>query len=198
MTGRLGRGALSDTVAVVGVLVAVGAVGGVLWSLLVDPAVLTKSRGGAGMGEVELAKRFAVDGWYSVIAIVTGFLSGLGLTWWRTRDFRLTVVLLVVGAVAAAWVMATVGGALGPEDPEAALAGAERGAHAPVSLAVSAAPFYLMWPVAALAGSLMVLWSSPGVDLPPEPVPGHGPGPGPDPMPDRDRGVGKNPAATEG
>jgi hypothetical protein len=85
--------------------------------------------------------------------------------------------------------MATVGGELGPEDPAAVLADAERGAQAPVALAVSGVPFYLMWPVAVLAGSLMVLWSSPGVDLPPEPVPG--------PMPDRDRGVGENPAPTE-
>jgi hypothetical protein len=174
---------------VVGALVVVGALGGILWSVLVDPAVLTKSRDGAAMGEVELSRRFAVDGWYSVIAIVAGFLSGLGLTWWRSRDFRLTVVVLVLGAVAAAWVMATVGAALGPEDPEAVLAEAERGARAPVALAVSAVPFYLMWPVAALAGSLMVLWSSPGVDLSREPVPG--------PMPDRDRGVGENAAPTE-
>lgn len=188
MTGRLGRGAFADAVTVLGALVVAGALGGVLWWLLVDPAVVTKTREGATLSVLELQRQFAADGWYAVIAIVGGFLSGLGLTAWRTRDFRLTVVLLVVGAAAAAWVMATVGGALGPAEPDSVLADAKPGAQAQVPLAVTGAPFYLMWPVAALAGSLMVLWSSP-VDLPREPVPG--------PMPDRDRGVGQNPAPTE-
>ncbi|HEX6249328.1 MAG TPA: hypothetical protein VFZ64_15780 [Nocardioidaceae bacterium] len=170
---KLGRGPLGDVLAILGTFALVGVLGGALWWLLVDPAEFTKDREGGAMSEVELAGRFAADGWYAVIAAVAGFLLGLGLTWWRTRDFRLTTVLVVVGSALAAWIMATVGGALGPDDTEAALEGARQGEMVPVELTVSAVPFYLMWPMGALVGALMVLWSVPGVDLPREPVPGR-------------------------
>jgi hypothetical protein len=151
-----------------------GVVCGVLWWLLVDPAEYTRVRNGGGaMSEVELSKRFNADGWYAVIAVLAGFGSGLGVAWWRTRDFRLTTLLLVPGAALAAAVMALVGRALGPGDPHVTLASAELGQTVPVQLAVTATPSYLVWPVAVLAGALMVLWSSPGVperDVAPPPA----------------------------
>lgn len=155
-------GARSDVVVLLGTFVGLGVLGGVLWWLLVDPAEFTLAPGGGAMGELELSKRFNADGWYSVIAIVLGFLSGLLLTWWRSRDYRLTTVLLVVGAALAAGVMALTGGLLGPGDPDAALEGARRGDTVPVELVVTAEVSYLLWPIAVLAGALMVLWSSPG------------------------------------
>lgn len=162
-----GRTAAGDVVAVLGGLLLVGAVSGVVWWLLVDPAEYTAAPGGAGsMGELELAGRFAADGWYAVVALVVGFLSGVGLTWWRSRDLRVTTLLLVPGAALAAAAMAFVGGLLGPQDSEELLAGAARGDTVPVELAVSAFPAYLMWPIGVLAGALMVLWSSPGVPSP--------------------------------
>ncbi len=164
MRRRLGGGAVADVVVVLGTFLVLGVVCGVLWWLLTDLAEYTRMpNGGGAMSEVELSKRFNADGWYSVIAIVAGFLSGLGLTWWRTRDFRLTAALLVVGAAVAAAVTAVVGRALGPGDPQAALASAHVGQAVPVQLSVTATPGYLVWPVAVLAGALMVLWSSPGV-----------------------------------
>lgn len=178
---RVGRGPLGDVVAILGAFASVGLLAGVLWWLLVDPAEFTKAPDGGAMSELEVSRRFAADGWYAVIGSLAGFLAGLGLTWWRTRDFRLTTVLVVVGSVLAAWIMVTVGGALGPGDPDVALEEARRGDRVPVELAVSAVPFYLMWPVGALVGALMVLWSAPGVDLPREPAPGRS-------MRDRDPG----------
>jgi len=176
---RLGRGPLADIVAVLATFAAVGAVCGVLWWLLVDPAEYTRTlRGGATMMEVELSKRFNADGWYAVIAIVAGFLSGLGVTWWRSRDLRLTTFLLLPGAALAAAVMATVGHALGPENPDVTLAGVARGQSVPVELVVTASAGYLMWPVAVLFGALMVLWSStgvPGQDQPPLAADEHAP-----------------------
>ncbi|HLN76472.1 MAG TPA: hypothetical protein VK204_05455 [Nocardioidaceae bacterium] len=167
MKRRLGHGALADVVAVLGVFLVVGALCGVIWWLAVDPAEFVRTPdGGGAMGEVQLSKRFNPDGWYSVIAVVAGFLSGLGLTWWRSRDFRLTTVLLVPGAALAAATMALVGRALGPPDPHVTLVHAPRGAMVPVELAVSATPSYLMWPIAVLFGALMVLWSSPRRDEP--------------------------------
>ncbi len=175
MRRRLRQGPGADVVVVLGTFLLLGVVCGVLWWLLVDPAAFTRSaRGGAAMSEIELSKRFNADGWYAVIAIVAGFLSGLGLAWWRTRDFRLTTALLVPGAALAAWVMSVVGHGLGPDSPRVALLEAHRGQSVPVELTVNCAgaphfgalclaPVYLMWPVAVLFGALMVLWSAPGV-----------------------------------
>lgn len=166
-SGR-GQGLVADVVVVLGTFLVLGIAAGVAWSLLVDPAEYTKVPGGSGaMGELDLAKRFGADGWFAVIGIVAGFLAGVGLTWWRTRDFRVTTALLVPGAAVAAATMAYVGRLLGPGDSGAALAGVRRGDSVPVELAVSSLPVYLTWPIAVLAGALMVLWSSPG--LPPLP-----------------------------
>lgn len=161
---RLRDGAASDVVAVLGSFVVLGALSGAVWWLLVHPAEFTVTRHGPEMGELDLSRRFAVDGWYSVVAVVAGFGAGVGLTWWRSRDFRLTTVLVVVGAFVAAAVTAYVGGLLGPEDSDAVLAGAGRGDTVPVELTVSTLPVYLMWPVSVLAGALMVLWSSSRVE----------------------------------
>lgn len=164
MRDRTPRGPAADVVVILGALLALGVAGALLWWAVVDLPVYVKARGGgARMSEVDLMRRFDVDGWYAVIAGVSGFLAGLGLTWWRARDFRLTTLLLVVGAALAGATMASLGRLLGPDDPERALATAPVGAEAPVQLLVTGDSTYLVWPVAVLFGALMVLWSSPRV-----------------------------------
>jgi hypothetical protein len=163
---RLGRGAAADVFVVLGTFLVLGLLCGVLWWLLVEPAEFVRGpRGGLSMSEVELSQRFNADGWYSVIALVAGFLSGLALTWWRSRDLLLTTVLLLPGAAVAAVTMAWVGGVLGPGEPDAALV--QQGESIPVELTLLAASSYLMWPIGVLFGAVMVLWSSarvPGED----------------------------------
>jgi hypothetical protein len=168
-------GPVPDAAVVLGAFLVLGLLCGLLWWLLVDPAMFTKFKTGAGMGEVQLSREFNADGWYSVIAAVTGVVAGSLLTWWRSRDFLLTTVLLVVGSALAAAVMAVTGHLLGPPDPKPILAAAAVGTRVPVQLSVTAKASYLVWPIAALVGALLVLWSSPrdaGVDPswpPPEP-----------------------------
>ena len=152
-TPALGR----DVVVVLGVLLVAGVLGGVLWWLLWDPASYLKTVDGGVMGENDLSRRFAADGLYAVIAGVAGLLCGLGLTWWRSRDPLWTSVALVVGSVLAAVAMALTGRLLGPGDPGAALAAAKVGARVPERLDVDAFTVYLAWPVAVLAGALVVL-----------------------------------------
>lgn len=153
--------AARDALVIVGCYVLLGVVGGILWWLLVEPAVFTKVSDGGSMGEVELGRRFNGDGWYAVIAAVAGVLSGVVITRWRSRDFVLTTILLVVGGCVAAAVMAVTGNLLGPGDTDAALAAANEGAQVPIQLEVTAKAGYLVWPIAALVGSLFVLWSPP-------------------------------------
>jgi len=155
-------GARGDAVVVLGVLLVLGLLGGVLWWLLVDPAAYTKTRTGGVMSEADLSRQFAADGVYAVIAAVAGLVTGLVMTWWRSRDPLLTSVLLVVGAVLAAAVMALTGHLLGPGDPGAALGAAKVGGRVPIPLKVDAFTVYLVWPVAVLAGALVVLLNSTG------------------------------------
>ena len=153
-------GALADVVALLGTYLVLGVVCGVLWWLLVQPALFTKVHGGGTMSELQLGYEFNGDGWYAVIAAVAGIVSGLCLTWWRSRDYLLTTLLLVPGSALAATVMVLVGHALGPGDPQAALAAAHVGQHIPDQLKVAGWATYLVWPMGALVGALGVLWSS--------------------------------------
>jgi hypothetical protein len=149
-----------DVEIVVGGLLLLGIVGGVLWWLLVSPAEFTRLRAGGVMSENELGKRFAADGVYVVIAAVAGLLSGLVLSWWRSRDPLLTSALLLLGSAVAAAAMAVTGHLLGPGDPGPALQAARIGARVPEQLSVSVShdfSVYLVWPVAVLGGALLVL-----------------------------------------
>ena len=57
--------------------------------------------------------------------------------------------------------MSVLGGWLGPADPQQLVASAEVGARLAVPLSVDATVCYLVWPVTALIGCLVVLWSPP-------------------------------------
>src|SRR3712207_3480995 len=109
--------------------------------------------------EVALAHQFDDDGWYVVLAAVAGALAGGVLMLRRTRDPVVTVLLLVAGAAAAAWVMARVGTAVGPPDPTTLLARADPGTTADAQVEVHAIAAYVVWPIAALFGAVVVLWS---------------------------------------
>ena len=159
---RSGGSLRGDAVVVIGILLVLGLAGGVLWWLLVDPAAYTKTRDGGVMSEAALRRQFSADGVYAVIAAVTGLVAGLVLTWWRSRDPLLTSLLLILGAALAAAVMALTGHLLGPGDPGTALREAKVGAQVPLRLEVDTFSVYLVWPVAVLAGALVVLLNSAG------------------------------------
>lgn len=150
-------GARQDALVVIGVFLALGVLGGLLWPVLVDPAEFTKLASGGAMGENELGKQFGADGWFVVIGFLAALAAGLGLTAWRSRDPLLTSLLLLVGAAAAAGVMALVGHWTGPGDPGQALRAAAVGAKVPESLDVDSFSIYLAWPFGALVGALFVL-----------------------------------------
>ena len=158
MPGRFDA-VLRDAVAVLGTYLVLGVLCGLAWWLLVEPAMFTKVKGGGSMAELELAKRFDSDAWYAVIAALTGLLSGVLISWWRSRDLLVTTALLLLGAGIAATVMTLTGAQLGAGDHEAALAAAKVGERVAVQLQVTARATYLVWPIAMLIGGLVVLWS---------------------------------------
>jgi hypothetical protein len=170
-TGRPGGPAsrpLQEAVVVVGLLLVLGALGGVLWSQVVTPAEFTKLTKGAAMGEVQLGRQFARDGWYVVIALVAGVLAGVCVLRWRPPAPLLHVGLLLAGCCVAAAVMAWVGHLLGPGDPQPLLSAAKVGAAVPQRLRVDTFVVYLAWPFGALVGALLVLLGPVREDAPDE------------------------------
>jgi uncharacterized membrane protein YeaQ/YmgE (transglycosylase-associated protein family) len=156
------RALVTDAAVIIGVLLLLAVVAGLLWVRLVEPVMFTRVKQGVVSDEVALARQFDDDGWYVVLATVAGAVAGAVLTWWRSRDPVATVLLLVVGAAAASWVMAQVGHAVGPPSPGQVLADARIGATAPGEVKVHAVAAYFVWPIAVLFGAVVVLWARRG------------------------------------
>ncbi|MCW2785076.1 MAG: hypothetical protein JWP74_1593 [Marmoricola sp.] len=144
-------------------------VGAVVWWQVTPLAAFTRTKDNGTMDEAQLARQFGTDGWFVVVAAVGGLISGVALTIWRRRDPVWTVVLLVVGGALATLVMLELGLLLGPADPKNVLPTVAVGAKVPLQLKPSAHVVWLVWPGAAVLGSLVVLWAT-GARQPPPPV----------------------------
>jgi len=159
-TQRLLRGlrpALGDAAAVVVWFAVLGLVGAVVWELVTPLAEYTRTETNGAMDEEQLARQFGATGWFFLIAVVGGFLSGLVLLLWRRRSPILSVVLVAVGGAVATLVMVGVGLALGPSDPNDVLATVAVGDTVPLQLRAEGFGVYIVWSIAALAGALVAL-----------------------------------------
>ena len=146
-------------VVVVGVwFVVAGLVGGWIWAQVTPLPQVTKDGDNATVPSEELLKQVGMDGWFLVIALIGGVLSGVLLVWWRRRDPLLTVALVTVGAGLASWVMVQAGRLFGPGDEVAALRRLPDGAQVSEHLRLNATGVAWAWPVAAAFGALVFLW----------------------------------------
>jgi hypothetical protein len=159
------RSMLVDVAVVLGAFLAAGIVAGILWPQLVEPVMLSRTELGISTDEVALSNRFSNDGWYAVLAGVAGLGLGVVLTAWRRTHEVVTLLVVVAGALLAAFVSARLGRLLGPEDPNRVLADAAVGASAPDVVRITAEVVYLVWPIAAVVGALIVLWGPTGEQL---------------------------------
>ncbi|HET6563264.1 MAG TPA: hypothetical protein VFG72_15425 [Marmoricola sp.] len=139
-------------------LVAAVAVG-LVWPQLVEPVTVTRTEAGLSTGEVALSHQFDQDAWYSLLGGGTALVLGVLLTLWRRTREIATLVVVVLGALLAAWVSSVIGTAVGPEPAEVVLADAEVGTTAPEHVEVTADSAYLAWPLGAVLGSVVVLWA---------------------------------------
>lgn len=160
--GEEGRSIVSDVVVVLGAFLVAGLAAGAVWPHLVDPVTVTRTDLGIGSDELALTHRFSNDAWYSFLGAAGGFVLGVALTLWRRTHEVVTLLLVVAGAFLAALVASRVGTWLGPEDPHIVLADADIGATAPDQIGVTADAAYLVWPIAAVVGAVIVLWGAPG------------------------------------
>ena len=136
-----------------------GLVVGLVWPQVVEPVTVTRNDFGLQTGEVALARRFGHDAWYSILGGGAALLLGIVLTSWRRAHETATLVAVVLGALLAAWVSSVVGTATGPEAAEVVLADAAMGTSAPDQVLVTAEAAYLVWPLAAVLGAVLVLWA---------------------------------------
>lgn len=152
------REVLVDAAVVLVWSLAAGVVGALVWWRATPLPEATATPDGPALTATELAGQVSVDGWYAVVAIVLGLLSGLVLLAWRRRDPLLLVPLVVLGAALAAQVASRLGRVLGPADPASVLAGRPEGATAPVQLVLQAPGLVWVWPAAAALGALLHLF----------------------------------------
>ncbi len=148
---------LHEAAVVLGLFAVLGVVGGVVWELVAPLAEYTRVAENGTMGEEELARQFDATGWFVAIAAVGGLVTGFVLLLLRRRTPILTVVLVAVGGGVASLVMALVGFALGPADPNDVLQAAALGDKVPLQLQVEGAGAYLVWSISAMAGALAAL-----------------------------------------
>ena len=150
---------LSDVGVILGGMVVIGIVCGFVWSRVVTPPQLIRFETSIGQDELQLSRVFAMDGWYAIVAAGGGLLGGITFGLLRKRDALVTLLLILVGCVAAAFLMKVTGHVLGPDDPSAALRKAAVGTHAEGQLELNSFAPYLAWPLGALFGALIPLLS---------------------------------------
>jgi hypothetical protein len=156
----LSRDLLVDTGVVLGWFVVLGVLCAVVWWQVTPLAEFTRTSTDAQMGEEQLGRQVSSDGWYFTVAAAAGLVSGIALLMMRRRDPVAMVVLTVLGAVLASWLMARVGLWLGPGAPKDALAHVPVGGTVPIQLETHVDGVRFAWPVAAMVGALGVLWGT--------------------------------------
>jgi hypothetical protein len=158
-----------DVLVVLGGMAVIGILCGVLWWALVEPSQLVRLQDAVGQDELGLSRDFSATGWYTVIALVAGLLSGLLFGFLRRRDPLVTLFLVLAGCCVAAVLMFGTGYLLGPDDPTTGLETAAVGTRADAPLELHGTLMriddlvvytaYLAWPIGALVGLLIPLLS---------------------------------------
>lgn len=149
-------------VAVLGVLLAAGALAGLLWFRLWDPPAGAVQSGTWLTDETGLRADFSGTGLYVVVATLTGLVLGAVVGLLLARSELVTLGLLLVGATLAGWVMYRVGVLDSPADPRVLAAGAADGTVLPGRLHVSGWSPFVAMPTGALLGYAVLLVALPG------------------------------------
>ena len=135
------------TAAVVTVLL--GAPVGLLWAALAPRVDVVISGENVQLAEPGTSAFIAGDGFFLLAVLLAGAVGGL-LAWRLGREHGPAVVVgLTVGGLAAAYVAMRVGGAVGLEEVQQAVAAGEQGALE-LSLRLRAREALVGWPVGAL------------------------------------------------
>jgi hypothetical protein len=127
-----------------------GAVAGVIWSVLAPRAELQEiGQGAAQLVNPETSAFIGADAWFAGISVLAGLLTGVAGYWLAVRrSGALAAVALIAGAVAGALVMLWVGENIGLSTYNHQLATAANGAMFNASLGLGAKSALVFWPLA--------------------------------------------------
>lgn len=131
-------------------IAAVGLPAGLVWWLVAPRGALIVTASGVFPYQSENKAYIAADGWFAVVALVTGVLTG-ALVWarWRRRGVE-AVAGLSAGGLLGALVALAIGKLLGAEDVAARAAEAGVGAVIQAPLDVRAYGVLCLWPISAV------------------------------------------------
>ncbi|HEX4190403.1 MAG TPA: hypothetical protein VHZ06_05355 [Marmoricola sp.] len=149
---------LTDLSVVVAWFAVAAVLAAVVWVQVTPLPRFTRTANNGTMGEDQLVKQFATNGWFLVIAAVAGLISGVALMLLRRKRPIAMVLLIAVGGVLATVIMLQVGLVLGPDSPSKTLATVKVGATVPVQLKPDVHAIYFVWSVTALVGAVLALW----------------------------------------
>ncbi|HET6153094.1 MAG TPA: hypothetical protein VFE15_09060 [Marmoricola sp.] len=149
---------LTDLSVVVAWFAVAAVIAAVIWVQVTPLPEFTRTADNGTMGEDQLVKQFATNGWFLVIAAVGGLASGFALLLVRRRRPIAMVLLVAAGGALATIIMLQVGLALGPDSPSTTLAKVKVGGTVPVQLKPDVHAVYLVWSITALVGAVLALW----------------------------------------
>ncbi len=157
-TGVKLRRALAASLAVVAGTAVLGVAGGFLWSAVAPRAALVVT--GPGVADVvnsETNAFIAADGWYCLICVAGGVISGLlGYRLAVRRHGPLAMAAVLIGALAAGLITLWIGEQSGLATFHHLLGTLRAGAHMQAQLALASRGAIAFWPLAAglMAGSM--------------------------------------------
>lgn len=148
---HLGRGLI-----VLALFVVCGALAGVLWEWLWTAPTGIALDGLFVLDEEGVSRDFGSTGSYVLLAVAFGLVLGTVSAFLLDRSELVALAVVLVGSVLAGGIMAIVGQALGPADPEALARTAEDLTPLVSDLRLEGRSPYLAFPLAALTGLMVV------------------------------------------
>ena len=143
--------------------VVVGAVSGVVWQWLwTPPGQLVQHHQLYYADYASLRRVFDGTGLYVLVAALASAVLALVVCVLTRRHELVTLGVVIVGSVVAAFVMREVGYALGPPDPAVAAATAADGTLLHDQLRVAGTTPLLVWPLASLFMAALTFFAWPG------------------------------------
>jgi hypothetical protein len=145
------RPALVTSLAVLAGTALLGVAGGFLWAAVAPRAALvTVAPGVVDMVDSETNAFIAADGWYCLICLVGGVISGLLGHWFAVRRYGpVAMAAVLIGALAAALITLWIGQQSGLATFHHLLATAPTGAHFHAQLVLGSRAAIAFWPLAA-------------------------------------------------
>ncbi len=148
---------------IVGSAVLMGIIAGLLWWQLAEPGRWQMRDVGVALTEEASRGQFQVVVVFTAVGALVSLVWSVGICVVSRGSGWLLVVVIIAGSVLASLIAWRVGALLGPPPPES-VRGLAIGETVPDELMIDAVAPFVVWPIAALVGVLLVSWGLHGRD----------------------------------